>query len=1100
MDREKSRGKLKLNLLGSPEVWLGGQVVTGFRSGKAKALLYYLAVTGRAQPRSVLAGLFWGGVAESHARRSLTMTLSNLRRLLGSYLDIDRETIAFKLDSAYGLDVAAFDSEVEGMADTVNLEALKQAIALYRGDFLEGFYLQDAPEFEQWVLVERTRLRERMLQALHLLADHLAAQDDLPQAIEAIRRLLTLEPWREEAHRYLMMLLAQGGQRSVALAQFEICCQMLTDELGVEPDPLTVALYERIRDGEFSREAGEQGSKAVSFTPARPHPSPAAPQPYLSSRPSTFQHSLPAQPTAFVGRERELADIIRRLTDRDCRLLTLVGPGGIGKTRLALQTARRLIDDDSDRGFFEHGVLFVPLAAVESIDGLVSAMAEAANFSFYSNVPPQQQLLDFLQEKELLLVLDNLEHLLSLPERGIRAGAIAEGETVGGVVKLIAEILTAAPSVKILVTSREALNLQEAWFHPVKGLSFPPQKQPFSTDNESVNSSDPISLEQYDAVQLFAQSAARARVEFSLVTEQAAVVYICQLVEGMPLAIELAAAWLKTLSVAEIATEIERDLDILATRHQNVPERHRSMRVVLTQSWQQLTEPEQGVFKRLSVFRGGFAAEAARLVAGASLINLATFVETSLLYVTSAGRYQMHELLRQYAAEKLAEAPQDVAEVYDHHCTYYAEFLHQRSAGLLGGRQRLNLAEIAAEYDNVWAAWRWAVKAGKVAEIRNSIASLQYFCQFQGKFLEGANAWEEAVDFLYGLEPTEQVNLTLVETLIWWGWLLIRLGQLDTAETALKKCHDLYQQLGTPPVPGYGTDPTLALSLIATIRGDYDTAVWYGEQARQESETHPHAHNLYQAHYVLASATLEQGDYQAAQQHAQQALALAQRAEDRWFIPYCLNELGRIALALNEMTTAQEHLEASYAIRQEFNDPPGMAVALNHLGEIALHQQAYIRALALYQESLDLYQDIPDKGGRAMAHKGFGTAASKLGRFETANYHLHQALQLAVQIHYVPLMFSILNVIGEFWLKIGRLEPGLRLLAFVREHASSHRPAQAEAQQLLDKFRSTAQKEQLNILAMAQEQAKNQSLTDVVTGVIGAKEGQRNFQTRGIVI
>jgi DNA-binding SARP family transcriptional activator len=157
MDREKSRGKLKLNLLGSPEVWLGGQVVTGFRSGKAKALLYYLAVTGRAQPRSVLAGLFWGGVAESHARRSLTMTLSNLRRLLGSYLDIDRETIAFKLDSAYGLDVAAFNSEVEGMADTVNLEALKQAIALYRGDFLEGFYLQDAPEFEQWVLIERTR-------------------------------------------------------------------------------------------------------------------------------------------------------------------------------------------------------------------------------------------------------------------------------------------------------------------------------------------------------------------------------------------------------------------------------------------------------------------------------------------------------------------------------------------------------------------------------------------------------------------------------------------------------------------------------------------------------------------------------------------------------------------------------------------------------------------------------------------------------------------------------------------------------------------------------------------------------------------------------
>ncbi len=262
---EKSSGKLELKLLGSPEVWLDGQAVTGFRSGKARALLYYLAVTGRAQPRSVLAGLFWGGVAEMHARRSLTMTLSNLRQLLGGHVDIGREMVAFDLNSPTWLDVAVFEAGAQGQ----NIEALKQAIALYRGDFLEGFYLQDAPEFEQWVLVERTRLRERMLRALQWLADHLAAQDDLPQAIETVRRLLALEPWREEAHRYLMLLLARAGQRSAALAQFEICRQMLADELDVEPGAETTALYEQIRAGGLSRGAEERGGRGE-----RPPPGP----------------------------------------------------------------------------------------------------------------------------------------------------------------------------------------------------------------------------------------------------------------------------------------------------------------------------------------------------------------------------------------------------------------------------------------------------------------------------------------------------------------------------------------------------------------------------------------------------------------------------------------------------------------------------------------------------------------------------------------------------------------------------------------------------------------------------------------------------------
>ncbi len=1072
MSREKSSGKLELKLLGSPEVWLDGQAVTGFRSGKARALLYYLAVSGRAQPRSVLAGWFWGGVAESHARRSLTVTLSNLRQLVGGYLDIARETVAFDVSGSCWLDVAVFEAGVAAAPRDQNIDALKQAIDLYRGDFLEGFYLQDAPEFEQWLLVERTRRREQMLQALQMLADHLAARADLPQAIETMRRLLALEPWREEAHRALMALLARDDQRSAALAQFEICRRMLADELEVEPGPETLALYEQIRAGELSQAAEERRSRGKSFTPAL--------QPRAS--PARF-HNLPPQLTPFVGREREQAEIIRRLTDRHCRLLDLVGPGGIGKTRLALQVAQTLSGSTPAEGFFGDGVYFVALAAANATNAVVLAIAEALGVSFSGTAPPKQQLLDYLQNKEILLVLDDLESLLSAPLSPAEPEATSEPGD-GGLTGLLVDLLAAAPQLKVLATSRQALNLQAAWFHPVEGMSFPAGDRPLVADQEAEVDSGVAALKRYDAVQLFAQSAARVRVEFSLTAERAAVVRLCRLVEGMPLAIELAAAWLKVLPVEAIAAEIERGLDILTSRHQSVPARHRSMRVVLEQSWQLLAAPEQEIFQRLSVFRGGFSHEAAHAVAGASLIDLATLVDKSLLQVSATGRYHIHELLRQYAAERLAETPERVAQTYEAHCTYYADFLQQYVEILLSGQQRQAVAAIAAEYDNVWTAWRWALKTLNLTEIKKLIGPLQGFFQFQSRYLAGAAAWEEAYGLLTGVEASGPIKLALVHVTIWWGWMLIRLGRLDQAEAVLQECRELYRQLGIPAVPGYGTDPATPLSLIATIRGDYASALQYGEQALRESETQRHQANLCLAYYALASAAFGQGQYPTARQYAQQAYSLTQQRADRWFMAYCLNLLGETALALGEVTLAQHQLEASYSLRQEFNDPEGMAVALNHLGKIALQQEQYEQARQLYQQSLDIYQHIFDKGGLAQAYLGLGTVASRQGDVPQAQPQLHQALQLAAEIQFVPLVYSILKAIGELLLKSNRLEYGFKVLAFVRQHTGSDHATQAEVQQLLDRYNSEAGKENTDILAVAQAYAENRTWLEIVTELL----------------
>ncbi len=332
----------------------------------------------------------------------------------------------------------------------------------------------------------------------------------------------------------------------------------------------------------------------------------------------------PTQSTPFVGRSRELAEVVDRLRRADCRLLSLVGPGGIGKSRLALQAVQSLLDLELTSGLsvplFAHGVCFVQLGAVSSASYVAPAIAEVAGLAFYDNSPPKQ-LLDYLSKKSMLLVLDNVEQMLKC-------------------VDLISEILSVAPGVKILSTTQATLNLHEEWFYRVDKLSYP-----------EVDSGYPVNLEQFDALQLFVKCAQRALATFAFGREYQHVIQICRLVEGMPLAIEMAATWLKVMPCSKIAHAIAHDFDLLSTRWQNMPERQRSMRAVFQYSLQLLSVEAHAVLMRLSVFRGGFQPEAAERVAGASLQMLAQLAEKSLLYTTADGCFQMHGLLRQFCYE-----------------------------------------------------------------------------------------------------------------------------------------------------------------------------------------------------------------------------------------------------------------------------------------------------------------------------------------------------------------------------------------------------------------------------------------------------------------
>ncbi len=752
------------------------------------------------------------------------------------------------------------------------------------------------------------------------------------------------------------------------------------------------------------------------------------------------RNNLPQEKTPFIGRSSEIAEMITLLNKPSCCLLTLLGPGGIGKTRLAIQVASQLADE------FMHGVCFVSLQSVQSSGLLVSTIADGLNYPLTGQEEPAVQLSRYLRGKELLLLLDNFEQLA-----GRECGVIID------------DILEAAPKTKIIVTSREILNLQQEWVYTVKGLSF-------TGEGQAGNLID------LDAVQLFNERACRIQQNFSLDNELTHVVRISQLVEGAPLALELAASWAKLLPCRDIADEITKNLDILSTSSGGIPDRHQSVRLIFDQTWAHLSQAEQNVFKRLSVFRGGFQREAAERVADATLLLLSQLQDKALIRWRANGRYAIHELLRQYAAEKLAQSDTGLLAVQSAHCAYYAEFLSLREQALMDKRQVDATHEIEAELENINAAWQFAVEQATVAMIKKAAYALGNFYQFQSRYSEGLQAFEQASAQILRQPESEQANLALIDIWMVCSWFYLRFGRPDKIEAVMKQSREIHDRLNLNPQPGYLTDPEIMLAFAELIRGNYGTATSHAEQARLVNEQLNHRENLKFAYYLLSQLAMAQGDIETARRYAQKAFAIVQTSEDRWFMAYVLNTLADIAFMESNYSVAQRHYETSYEIRHAFNDAEGMAVALNHLSEIALRRKDYQQAQNYYKTSLQLYQEINDIGGLAATCYGLGHTAVMQNDYDAARNYYTQALRLAADIRYVPLIMTLMVGIGELLCRVGQVEKAIPLFAFVQHHSAADQETKDWAAQLLDSFKLQVTAKQITSLLQQGQAGKIESL------------------------
>jgi len=951
--------KLTVSLFGSPSLTWDG-VPIALPSRKALALLAYLVVTGVRQRRTTLATLLWPESDRERAHNMLRTTLSRLRSALkGSWLVADRRTVGLDGSHEGCVDVLRFRSLLaqcqahgHGARETWPecLPLLGEAAELYGGDFLDGFTLPDSVEFDTWQSLETEALRQELVGALERLVQGYAAQAEVERAQAYAKRWLAVDPLDEAAHRALMQLYAGSGQLAAALRQYEACQRVLCRELDVSPGRETRELYQAIKEGR------------VSQLRARP---PSLPRILAAPR-----DNLPAPLTPFIGREGLLAQIRDRLQDPACRLLSLVGPGGSGKTRLALEAAGREVDH------FDQGVFFVSLAPLESVDAIVPTVAQALGLPLRADADPQQQLLDYLRTKHMLLFLDNFEHLL-------------EG------VEVVSTILRTAPQVQAMTTSRARLNARGEHPLPILGMDVPPAEAP-------------LPLSQYSAIQLFVSTARRVRPDFHPGAEGLAhVADICRLVQGMPLAILLAASWIRMLTPAEIAGEMRgQSLDFLETKWRDVPERQRTMRAVFDHSWDLLSDQEQDAFAGLSVFRGGFLWAAAQEITGASLRDLVSLMDWSLLQRGATGRYEVHELLRQYAAEQLARSEVETA-VRDRHCATYAAALEGWEAQLRGPKQREALQEMAGEINNARAAWNWAVEEGHVARVAQATDGLCRFYERRGRFHEGEGVCRSAAERFKAMEKELKGEGLRVLATIWtWQGLFNRaMGRIELACGLLEQGLAL---LDNPPLAGRG--PVVSLS----------------KDTRRER-----AFLLQQL-----GLSLFQSDRQEAGRLWDRSLALYRALGDRWGEANVLSHLGELAQNEGDYVRADQLYEESLVLRRSLGDQKGIADALMGLGSGAAMQGQLERAERLMRESIALRRQTGDRVGLLDGRFRLACRLVYLGRFPQAR----------------SLLEEIVAAYDDLGMR-GRLAGAKEILAWTKVNLGRYEEARALAEDALGLFR-----------------------------------------------
>lgn len=899
-----------------------------FPTNKVRALFAYLLLQrGEWVARQELAALLWTELGEEAAQKNLRNTLSRLRESLGdpAWLLATRQSIQLcPAAEMLWLDVAQFDHLWARLQHNPERnerwQVLEEAAEHYRGDFLRSLTLRDSELFESWRRQKQEEYHSKAIACLEQLADHALASNDFSVAISYARRQLALEPWREKAHRQLMLAWLSTGDTNAALAQFELCRKQVRAELHSEPEAETLALYQRIHTArqapipstvdnstvDESASATLQAAALSSVTGAVPS----------AHRP---RHNLPSPLSPFVGREQEVMALHNAIRTATYRLHVLTGMGGIGKSRLALQIAAQQLDHFTD------GVYFVSLAELTSVSDLIPAIARRLALPMQDHQPLLAQLSAALQNRHLLLLLDNAEHLLGEDA--------AHKQTFA---KLLLQLLQECPRLVLLVTSRIRLNLRVENLFQLDGLSFPDRSLPVDAIN-ALNSQD---LLQFEAIQLFVEQTQRVDKRFKLADNAKWIVQICQQLHGLPLGIELAAAQLAESESATVAAALARNLGNLQVDYADLPARHQSLRAIFEYSWQRLSPEQQTVLACCALFQGGFYSEdLPLLLPNQAPSALTPLLEHSLLYQQADGRYHFHPLVQQCASEHLPILGIDQSALERQHS---AAFLSQLGllAPLFDGEELSSaLATTERHWENFHAAWHNALRHNLLDSLERALDSF-FASYFHRRFHEaGAALWAHSYAMLgelsadpHGVENAQQERI-IIKLQLKQARHLFASDDLDKAidllnlllrkelepdhemeayvlrywcdhhvdEVGRQRAAQIYSRLTQPRLQA---EYWRCLAAQQTNDGNFAHAYRSSAQSIALYQSCRDLAGQIMAYHTHAIVATHQGNFQQARSHLESAMRLAEQRHDRWAKGFLHEILGIVSSRLGDHSAA----------------------------------------------------------------------------------------------------------------------------------------------------------------------------------------------------
>lgn len=913
-------------------------------SRPAQSLLAWLVLhPGVAHRRERLAGIFWPDATEENARNNLRHALWRLRRAIPEeFVESDNIAIRWVEGDGWSLDVERLHAPP---SQPTGADELIQSLECYGGELLPGFY-------DEWVALERERIIALYESQMARLLDALFVARRGQEIIDWAEKWIAQGRTPEAAYRALMTAHASLGDRSAALTAYQRCVDALERELVVPPSAETVALADSIRAAHFTHHPFDRRRKPSTESVLIPPLSPVIPS------------NLPAAITPLVGRESELSQLADLLADPNHRLVTILGPGGMGKSRLALAASHTALENYPD------GVFLVELTSLTRAEEIPRAIGDALAYPFQSDPrPPRQQMLDYLRGRKLLLLLDNFEHLLDGAE-------------------LLIALLEAAPGLRLLVTSRERLHLHAETVFRLDGLACP-----------VVSAEGPLTLDEYAALHLFVQSVRRTIHGYTPSADQwPAISRICRMVDGMPLGILLAASWVEHLPPGEIADEIAANIAFLGQDLRDIDPRHRRIEAVFEQSWQRLSKAEQQVLMGLSIFAGSFDRDAAKAVAAATLPVLTGLVDKALLWRVGEGRYDLHELIRQLARRKLVAAGMEKA-VLSLHSRWFLEAVARQESRLKGSEQEEAIEWMERERENVRAAWHWAAQNGETEPMQQAVEALGIFHNRPGHWEEGEALMARAATAL-GESAHPQPKLLRAWLLAWRGVFLHRIGPAALAQESMAQALALWED---PALAGTDIRPLRAFvylhrngDLMVNRRRDL-----MGVDLQRAVELFEEIGDLWwlvRAQLALGYLEFFNGQVRQAEQRYTTGRRIAQQMGDHEGLAQALDLLSFVAEHTGRFSEAESLVRQIDALK--FKQPSNFLTFGQRVVWVSISLGRFADALDAATKLISQAQSM----GIGPEHLQFNLnslarAHIHLGHFEKANVLAASAAQLWANVH-----------------------------------------------------------------------------------------------------